>query len=123
VAIVRLDHVQLAIPPGTEDAARRFYGDVLGLVEVPKPELMRARGGMWWDAGAFQIHLGLEEGMRASAKVHPAIVVTDLDGYLARLAAAGCEWKPAAADEIPGVRRGHTKDPAGNRIELIEHRE
>jgi catechol 2,3-dioxygenase-like lactoylglutathione lyase family enzyme len=118
--VVGIDHVQLAIPPGGEDAARKFYGGVLGLVEVPKPEAMRARGGLWFQAGPVQIHLGIEDGMRASAKVHPALVVTDFDAWLARLAAAGCEWKAAPNDELPGVRRGHTKDPAGNRIELIE---
>ena len=55
--IVRIDHVQLAIPPGGEARAREFYAGVLGLVEVPKPEPMRARGGMWFDCG---IHLGIE---------------------------------------------------------------
>ncbi len=118
--IVGIDHVQLAIPPGGEAAARRFYGEVLGLREIPKPEPMRARGGLWFDAGAFQIHLGLEPGMKPSAKMHPALVVTELDAWIAKLAAAGCEWK--VADELPDVRRGHTKDPAGNRIELVEAR-
>jgi catechol 2,3-dioxygenase-like lactoylglutathione lyase family enzyme len=118
VTVVGLDHVQLAIPPGGDDAARKFYGEVLGFVEVPKPERMRARGGMWFQVGPIQIHLGLEEGMRPSAKVHPALIVDDLDAYCARLAAAGCEWH--FDDGVPGVRRGHTKDPFGNRIELIQ---
>jgi catechol 2,3-dioxygenase-like lactoylglutathione lyase family enzyme len=116
--IVGVDHVQLAFPPGGEADARRFYGEVLGLVEIPKPEAMRARGGMWFVAGPIQIHLGLEPDMRPSTKMHPALVVDDLDAYCARLAAAGCEWRPD--DGLPGVRRGHTKDPFGNRIELIE---
>jgi catechol 2,3-dioxygenase-like lactoylglutathione lyase family enzyme len=116
--IVGIEHVQLAIPPGGEAAARAFYGEVLGMREVPKPEPMRVRGGLWFDAGPFQIHLGIEDGMKPSIKAHPAIVVTELDGWVARLVAAGCEWRPS--DELPGVRRGHTKDPAGNRIELIE---
>jgi catechol 2,3-dioxygenase-like lactoylglutathione lyase family enzyme len=116
--ILSIDHVQLAIPPGGEADARRFYGDLLGLRELPKPEAMRARGGVWFDAGAFQIHLGIEPNMRPSSKVHAALVVTDLAGWMARLVAAGCEWKEA--DDYPGVRRGHTKDPAGNRLELIE---
>ncbi len=116
--VVGIDHVQLAIPPGGEAAARRFYGELLGLREVPKPEAMRARGGLWFEAGTFQIHLGIEPDMRPSLKMHPALVVSDLDAFVARLTAAGCEWKPA--DELPDVRRGHTKDPAGNRIELVE---
>jgi catechol 2,3-dioxygenase-like lactoylglutathione lyase family enzyme len=118
--VVGIDHVQLAIPPGGEAEARKFYGDVLGLVEVPKPEAMRARGGMWFQAGPVQIHLGIEPEMRASVKAHPALVVTELDAWRARLVAAGCQWQDA--DDVPGTRRGHTWDPFGNRIELIDSR-
>jgi 4-hydroxyphenylpyruvate dioxygenase-like putative hemolysin len=32
-----IDHVQLAMPPGEEETARRFYHDLLGMVEIPKP--------------------------------------------------------------------------------------
>src|SRR5512138_3825117 len=116
--VVRIDHVQLAMPPDGDAAARHFYGEVLGFVEVRKPEAMRARGGMWFQAGPVQIHLGVEPGMRPSVKAHPALVVTDLDGWQRRLVGAGFTWKDA--DEIPGTRRGHTLDPFGNRIELIE---
>lgn len=118
--VIAIDHVQLAMPPGGEAVARRFYGDVLGLVELAKPEAMRARGGVWFQAGPVQVHLGVEPDMRPSIKAHPALVVTDFDTWLARLAAAGCRWQDAVADELPGVRRGHTWDPFGNRIELIE---
>jgi catechol 2,3-dioxygenase-like lactoylglutathione lyase family enzyme len=113
--ILRIDHVQLAIPPGGEPAARRFYGEVLGLTEIPKPEAMRARGGMWFEGG---IHLGIEPDMRPSAKVHPALVVGDVEAVRRTLVAAGCEWREA--DDLPGVRRGHTKDPFGNRLEITE---
>lgn len=118
--VVAIDHVQLAMPPGGESAARRFYGEVLGFTELPKPEAMRARGGLWFQAGPVQIHLGVEPDMRPSLKAHPALVVTDLDGGLARLAAAGCRWQDAVAEDMPGIRRGHTWDPFGNRLELIE---
>ena len=116
--VVAIDHVQLAFPPGGEDAARRFYGEVLGFTEIPKPDALRGRGGMWFQAGPVQIHLGVEPDMRPSVKAHPALVVTELATWRARLAAAGCRWKDA--DEVPGTRRGHTWDPFGNRIELIE---
>lgn len=118
MTVVRIDHVQLAMPRGGEERARRFYGGVMGFTEVPKPEPMRARGGLWFDAGGAAIHLGLEDDMRPSVKAHPALVVRGLDAYIARLAAAGCTWR--ASDELPGTRRGHTTDPFGNRIELIE---
>ena len=117
MTVVAIDHVQLAIPRGGEAMARRFYGEVLGFVEVEKPEPMRARGGMWFAAGPVGIHLGIEDDMKPSVKAHPALVVAGLDDYIARLTAAGHEWKPS--DEIPGTTRGHTKDPFGNRIELI----
>ena len=119
MTVLGLDHVQLAYPPGGEADARRFYGEILGFIEIEKPLDMQARGGMWWQAGPIQIHLGLEPGMRASAKDAPALRVADLGSYIARLAAAGCEWKPGT--EIPGVQRGHTRDPFGNRIELLQY--
>ena len=112
--ILSLDHVQLAMPPGGEARARWFYGEVLGMTELPKPEAMRARGGLSFDGG---IHLGLEDGMRPSAKVHAALVVEDIEAVRHALAAAGCEWHEA--EDLPGVRRGHTRDPFGNRIEIM----
>jgi hypothetical protein len=81
---------------------------------------MRARGGLWFQAGPVQIHLGIEPEMRPLIKAHPALVVTELDAWRARLAAAGWRWQDA--DDLPGTRRGHTWDPFGNRIELIEAR-
>lgn len=114
MTVLRIDHVQLSIPPGGEADARRFYGDVLGFHEVPKPEAMRARGGMWFAEG---IHLGLEADMKPLVKAHLALVVDDLPAIEARLAAAGIEL--VEAHDQPGVRRGHVRDPFGNRIELV----
>ncbi|HEV7556304.1 MAG TPA: VOC family protein [Kofleriaceae bacterium] len=116
--VVGIDHVQLAIPPGRDAEARQFYLELMGFVEVPKPEALRVRGGRWFQAGPVQIHLGVEDGLRASAKAHPALVVDDLDALRARLVAAGCEWRDD--HEIPSVRRAHIRDPFGNRIELIQ---
>src|SRR5205085_1707785 len=92
MTIVRIDHVQFAMPPGGEAKAREFYTGVLGLRELPKPEAMRARGGLWFEGG---IHLGIEDGMRPSVKMHAALVVDDLDRARERLVGAGCEWKQA----------------------------
>ena len=119
--LIGLDHVQLAAPPGCEAQARRFYGELLGLREVEKPEPLRGRGGAWFELGGGRaIHIGVEEGFTPSRKAHPALRV-DRDGLdeIARLlSGAGA---PVCWDEaIPGVRRFYTEDPWGNRIELIE---
>ncbi|MEH7747593.1 glyoxalase, partial [Neobacillus drentensis] len=36
-AIKKIDHIQLAAPMGCEEAAREFFGGILGLIEVEKP--------------------------------------------------------------------------------------
>jgi catechol 2,3-dioxygenase-like lactoylglutathione lyase family enzyme len=116
--LVRLDHVQLAMPPGREAEAERFYTGALGLQRVPKPPALAVRGGCWFQRGAVQIHLGVEEGFRPAKKAHPALVVAGYDALLQRLQAAGVVPRPS--DELPGVRRCHIDDPFGNRLELIE---
>lgn len=120
MAVTGLDHVQLAMPAGQEPAAVAFYEGVLGLPQVPKPEVMAGRGGCWFELGEVRVHLGVEEPFRPARKAHPALVVDDLDALLDGMAAAGHEV--VAAEPLPGQRRCHVFDPFGNRIELIEHR-
>ncbi|MFD8672135.1 VOC family protein [Streptomyces seoulensis] len=112
-----IDHVQLAMPPGTEDALRDFYGGVLGMTEVPKPPALAARGGCWFRAGGVQLHLGVDDDFRPARKAHPGLLVADLDACAARLAAHGApvEWDAG----LPGHRRFHSTDPVGNRLEFL----
>lgn len=112
-----LDHVQVAIPTGGEATARAFYGVLLGMTEQPKPPALAGRGGCWFTAGTAVLHLGVEEPFRPAAKAHPAFAVDDLDALADRLAAAG-HPVVGADGEIPGVRRFHTSDPFGNRVEF-----
>lgn len=112
-----IDHVQLAMPPGEEENARRFYGDVLGLREIPKPDALAQRGGCWFESGSVQIHLGVEQEFRPAKKAHPALSCLDYDSVLASLRSAGVEV--VEAGDIPGVRRCHIHDCFGNRIELV----
>ena len=116
-SMLRLDHVQIAIPAGAEAACRGFYVGVLGMTELAKPPELAKRGGIWVKSGAVEIHLGVEAEFRPARKAHPGIVVADIDGLAARLQAAG--HAPLWDDAIPGVRRFFTADPLGNRLEFI----
>jgi catechol 2,3-dioxygenase-like lactoylglutathione lyase family enzyme len=115
--IVGIDHVQVAIPRGGEDEARRYYGDLLGMTEVPKPAALAGRGGCWFASGSAVLHLGVEEPFTPARKAHPAFLVGDLGALQQRLEAAGCECVRTDG-EIPDVERFHTRDPFGNRIEF-----
>jgi predicted enzyme related to lactoylglutathione lyase len=119
VSIIGIDHVQVAAPIGSEGDARRFYGELLGLFELEKPEALRGRGGVWFACGDRQLHVGVTEDFSPALKAHPALRVrlADLDPIAGRLTAAGgsVQWD----DAIAGVRRFYTSDPWGNRIELV----
>ncbi|MGB9184567.1 MAG: hypothetical protein WCB67_10915 [Solirubrobacteraceae bacterium] len=119
-AVLGLDHVQLAAPPGCEPAARRFYGELLGLVELAKPEPLQARGGVWFALGAEQLHIGVEDPFLPAGKAHPALRLADetaLEMLAQRLAAAGAPVRWDA--ELPGARRFYAADPWGNRLEFL----
>jgi catechol 2,3-dioxygenase-like lactoylglutathione lyase family enzyme len=116
--IVGIDHVQLTMPAGGEDAARRFYGDVLGFDEIPKPAALSGRGGAWFRSGEVQLHLGVEADFRPAHKAHPALRVEGLSALIVRCVDAGY---PVERDvPLPGLERVHVADPFGNRIEFIE---
>jgi catechol 2,3-dioxygenase-like lactoylglutathione lyase family enzyme len=122
VFIEGLDHVQVAAPGGCEVEARRFFGELLGLVEVEKPQSLRARGGVWFQIGHQQLHVGVEETFAPARKAHPALRVRPdaLDELAARLTRAGAKvlWD----DELNDVRRFYSEDPWGNRIEFLATR-
>jgi catechol 2,3-dioxygenase-like lactoylglutathione lyase family enzyme len=121
MAVYGIDHVQLAMPAGGENLARRFYVDVLGLTELPKPPNLAARGGAWFQCGPLQLHLGVEADFRPARKAHPALLVSDLAQVLKSLTAAGCEVR-FDSEPVEGFARAFTSDPFGNRIELVEPR-
>ena len=114
---IAIDHVQLAMPVGKEAEARRFYRDLLGMVEVAKPLELAKRGGCWFESGKVQVHLGVEKEFRPAKKAHPALRCRDYAALIEQLRRAGVEVNEA--NDIPGVRRCHIHDLFGNRIELI----
>jgi catechol 2,3-dioxygenase-like lactoylglutathione lyase family enzyme len=116
---VLLDHVQIAAPEGCEEAARAFFGGLIGLAEIEKPEPLRARGGAWFALGDRQLHVGVEADFEPARKAHVALRLSgaDLDALAERLVAGGA---PVTWDEaLPGERRFYSADPWGNRIEFL----
>lgn len=119
MAVLGLDHLQIAAPPGCEQQARRYFGEQLGLTELEKPAALRDRGGTWFALGDQQLHVGVEEEFTPARKAHPAFRVAagELGPLAERLAAAGF---PVSWDEsLPGVPRFYSEDPWGNRIEFV----
>jgi catechol 2,3-dioxygenase-like lactoylglutathione lyase family enzyme len=115
-----IDHVQLAAPAGTEETARRFFGGILGMPEIPKPEELKKRGGVWFQCGPQQIHIGIEEPFLPAKKAHPAFLVHNLDELMKRMKEHGIEVREDHA--IPEVKRCFADDPFGNRLEFMEVR-
>ena len=117
MAIIKIEHVQLAMPAGREAEAREFYCRLLGMAEVRKPPELARRGGAWFESGSAKIHLGVEADFRPARKAHPALVVGDLRELVQRLRAAGVD---VVEDPIEGFFRVYVDDPFENRLELME---
>jgi catechol 2,3-dioxygenase-like lactoylglutathione lyase family enzyme len=107
------------MPKGREAEAREFYGHLLGLKEIEKPESLKVRGGVWFviDDGR-QLHLGVEEPFRPSRKAHPCFVTDDLEQTAQKLCEAGYEIR--RDDLIAPVIRFYTDDAIGNRVEFVD---
>jgi catechol 2,3-dioxygenase-like lactoylglutathione lyase family enzyme len=120
VGVDGLDHVQVAAPPGCEGEARRFYGELLGLRELAKPDALQRGGGVWFAAGGQELHVGVTDDFAPARKAHPGLRVGS-DAALDELAGALTTAGAAVAwdDRIAGRRRFFTSDPWGNRIELL----
>jgi catechol 2,3-dioxygenase-like lactoylglutathione lyase family enzyme len=116
--VTRMDHIQIAAPEGCEAAAREFYGSLLGMQEMEKPEPLRSRGGCWFQCGSQQVHIGVERDFRPARKAHSAFVVNDLDELRQALLARGI--RVIDDNSIPGTRRFYAEDPWGNRLEFME---
>ena len=121
MSILRVDHVQVAMPAGgdAEREARSFFIQMLGFREIPKPTELAKRGGVWFEAGSVQLHLGVEKDFRPAHKAHPAFVVDNLDELIEKIQRAGFKTDMSQPPLI-GYKRAHIFDPFGNRIELME---
>jgi catechol 2,3-dioxygenase-like lactoylglutathione lyase family enzyme len=116
---MRLHHVNIVVRPGQTDALFGFYTEVLGLRQVDKPRSGTTEGGAWFDINdSNQLHISERVDAVMHDDMHFGLVVDDFDAVLGRLAAADAPWTPQA--DLFGGRRGSTRDPLGNRIELLE---
>jgi catechol 2,3-dioxygenase-like lactoylglutathione lyase family enzyme len=117
----RFHHVNVTVPKLLEAEAKHFYGVVMGLQEVPKPETSRGRGGAWYQLGALQLHLSIEDGLGENciSKRHVCYTVSDLAEAEAQFRQAGVEIIP---DDLPtpGWSRFYVRDPGGNRLEIAQ---
>jgi catechol 2,3-dioxygenase-like lactoylglutathione lyase family enzyme len=120
VGITALHHVNITVLRSLEEATKHFYGSLLGLVEVPKPEESRSRGGAWYQIAQSQIHLSIEDEGESRSKRHFCLVVGNLAFAEEELRAAGVEIIP---DERPvrGCARFYVRDPGGNLIEIADN--
>jgi len=113
-----VDHVQLAMPRGAEDQARRFYVGVLHMREEQKPSNLAKRGGCWFATLAVRLHLGVEDDFRPAKKAHPALRVNGLAQFRQHLETAGIATR--TDEPLEGFERFYADDPFGNRIEFLE---
>ena len=115
---MRLHHVNVVVPPGATGNVVGFYAETLGLRQVTKPTEGVAQTGAWFDIDErTQVHVSERDGER-HPQTHFGLVVDDFDAVLARLSAAGAPWEDQP--QIFGGRRGFTRDPEGNRVEILE---
>ena len=121
IGIVAIDHVNVVVSKSQEDAAKLFYGSVLGLNEIPKPLELRANGGAWYSLGGMQLHLSAKAEAGVDKKGHVCFTVANVAAAELRVAAAGVEIIP---DDMPvaGQPRFYVRDPGGNLIEIAERK-
>ncbi|HXV26205.1 MAG TPA: VOC family protein [Alphaproteobacteria bacterium] len=118
IGICSIDHVQVTVSGSLLPAAKRFYGEILGLEPAHRPG--DPTEGAWYQIGPAQLHLAVEDRALPEAnrsRRHVCYQVMDLAVAEERLRTAGIAILPDLRP-IPGVRRFFIEDPGGNRIEI-----
>ncbi|MFS0869746.1 VOC family protein [Paenibacillus xylanilyticus] len=115
-----IDHIQLAAPENCEVEARNFFQNILGWTEIPKPEVLKKRGGVWFQCGTHQVHIGVQYGFVPAKKAHPAFHVQNLEALKQRLKGNQIRVIDDNVRDDEGVNRFYVNDPFGNRLEFLE---
>lgn len=115
VRVLGLLHVNVEVTD--LERALVFYR-LLGLEEIERAGTP-GRPGAWFRLGeGCELHISLGPA-RPPSRCHFAILVEDLEAARGVLARAGAPFE--SEREIPGLVRFFTRDPDGNRIEVVEH--
>ena len=116
--VTALHHVNVTVPAEFEDAAKQFYGSVLGLKQIPKPPAAR-QSGAWYQIGNTQLHLSVEDEEQSLSSRHVCFTVSDLAEAEQRFREAGVE---IIADPRPNPKspRFYVRDPGGNMLEIVQ---
>jgi len=117
--VTALHHVNVTVTPELEQAAKEFYGTVLGLKQVPKPPTSR-QSGAWFQIGPNQLHLSVDNEERGPlSSRHICFAVSDLRVAETRFRDARVEIIP---DPRPaeGTQRFYVRDPGGNMLEIVQ---
>lgn len=120
IRIIRLNHVNVTVPSALEDSSKHFYGTVLGLPQIPKPEGTRQNIGAWYDLGGTQLHLSIEDKVQNErSERHVCYQVADAASAEHHFRNAGIEIIPEAYP-VKGISRFFLRDPGGNMIEITQ---
>ncbi len=116
--IVGYNHAQITVPGGTAEKVRQFYGQFLGLAEMPVPTALQGRGLIWFRVGNLELHVGIEEGVnRLATRAHLAYETDDIVSLRKKLVEN--HFDLIEQPKIAGFDRFHITDPFGNRVEFI----
>ena len=118
--VLGVNHVNVTVPAAFETEARHFYGVVLGLRQIPKPEGTRKNIGAWYQLGRIQLHLSIEDGVdNQASERHVCYQVADIAGAELHFRASAIE---VIVDPNPagGGSRFFIRDPGANLIEITE---
>lgn len=118
--IIRFHHLNVTVPQALEDATKHFYGVILGLKQIQKPAGSRTSVGAWYQLGAMQLHLSIEDEVDNQASDrHVCYLVRNVADAAQHFRDAGVavisDPRP-----IPGRPRIYVRDPGGNLIEIAQ---
>ena len=131
--IKRVDHLNVQVPPEKEDEAKRFYGEILGLRRLQKPDSLGPRGAHYClsEEPWYELHLGVARDdaigkSNRSLQNHLGFQVDDLAAARRAFEAAGIAIEEARPAESKArdfrQDRFFVRDPGGNRLEILEPR-